>query len=47
MDWQEKTDEELAFLIQTGDSQLFSILVKRYEKKFGKYAKKFLFDRAT
>jgi len=45
MDWQEKTDEDLAFLIQSGNAQLFSILVKRYENKFGRYARKFLSDK--
>lgn len=41
----EKTDEDIAFLIQSGNSQVFSILVKRYEDKFGRYARKFLSDK--
>ncbi|SRR3989339_377800 len=38
------TDEELAKKIQAGDSELFSVLVSRYEGKIKRYAKKFLFN---
>jgi len=41
----EKTDEDIAFLIQSGNTQLFSTLVERYEDKFGRYARKFLSDK--
>jgi len=38
------TDEELAKKIQAGDSELFGVLVSRYEGKIKRYAKKFLFN---
>lgn len=41
---QEKSDEELARLMQSGKTELLSLLIERYEKKIGRYAKKFLSD---
>ena len=38
------TDEEIAKKVQAGDSELFGILVNRYENKIKRYAKKFLFN---
>ncbi len=40
---QDKTDEELAELVQGGDKQAFALLVIRYEKKLLRYGSKFLF----
>ena len=37
------TDEEIALRVQNGDTQLFGVLVERYEAKMKRYAKKFLF----
>ncbi len=37
-----KSDEEVAFFIQSGETELFDVLVKRYEAKLGRYARKFL-----
>jgi RNA polymerase sigma-70 factor (ECF subfamily) len=37
-----KTDEEIAVMVQSGDLESFSFLVERYEKKLKRYAKKFL-----
>lgn len=39
----EATDEEIVKRIQKGETQLFDILVVRYEKKMARYASKFLF----
>lgn len=39
------TDEEIVALIKQGDTELFGELIKRYESKMKRYAKKFLFDR--
>lgn len=39
-----KTDEEIAHMVQLGETELFGILVKRYEIKISRYARKFLFD---
>jgi len=41
----QKTDEEIAFLIQHGNALLFGVLVERYENKFERYARKFLCDK--
>lgn len=38
----EETDEEIARLVQSGDFELFALLIKRYEKKISRYARKFL-----
>ena len=38
------TDEEIAREVQSGDVNIFGVLIKRYEKKMLRYAKKFLFD---
>lgn len=43
MDKPLQTDEEIALLVQTGDSQAFGMLVERYEAKLSRYARKFLF----
>jgi len=40
---QERTDEEIALQVQAGDMENFGILVKRYEVKIKRYARKFLF----
>lgn len=40
----EKTDEDIARLVQQGDGERFGVLVERYEAKISRYAKKFLFD---
>jgi RNA polymerase sigma-70 factor (ECF subfamily) len=37
-------DEEIARRVQKGDRELFGILVRRYEAKILRYARKFLFD---
>lgn len=39
----EKTDEEIARLVQAGDNEAFGLLVERYEQKMLRYAKRFLF----
>jgi RNA polymerase sigma-70 factor (ECF subfamily) len=39
---QNKTDEQIAALVQSGDLESFSFLVGRYEKKLKRYARKFL-----
>ena len=38
-----KTDEEIAKIVQLGEIEPFGVLVKRYEKKIMRYAKRFLF----
>ena len=38
----EKKDEEIALLVQSGQVELFSLLVKRYEEKIQRYARKVL-----
>ncbi len=40
----EKTDEEIAALVQSGDVESFGTLVERYEGKLMRYAGRFLFD---
>lgn len=41
---QEK-DEEIVRLVQKGETNLFGILIERYEKKMRNYARKFLSDK--
>ena len=38
------TDEEIAHLVQSGETESFGILIERYEAKMKRYAKRFLFD---
>lgn len=45
MDNSPKTDEQLVSLIKDGNIHVFGDLVGRYEKKFERYAKKFLSDQ--
>jgi len=40
----QKKDEEIAYLVQSGEIESFSILIKRYEEKIRRYARKFLAD---
>jgi len=40
---QQQTDEDISRLVQSGNTELFGILVKRYETKMIHYARKFLF----
>lgn len=40
------TDEEIAVKVQKGDTQVFGVLVTRYEQKMMRYARKFLFGHA-
>jgi RNA polymerase sigma-70 factor (ECF subfamily) len=40
------TDEEIAVKVQKGDTQVFGVLVTRYEQKMMRYARKFLFGYA-
>ncbi len=40
----EKTDEDIAALVQQGDIDSFALLITRYEQKILRYAKKFLFN---
>ena len=37
------TDEEIAQMVQSGQIEPFEILIKRYEEKMKRYARKFLF----
>jgi RNA polymerase sigma-70 factor (ECF subfamily) len=39
------TDEELALLVQKGDSEKFGLLMERYEKKLFRYGRTFLQDK--
>lgn len=39
-----ETDEYVAGLVQTGDTDAFSILIERYEQKMTRYARKFLYN---
>ncbi len=43
-DVSEETDEEIVRLIQTSSFEFFDVLIKRYETKMGRYARKFLSD---
>lgn len=45
MDNSSKTDEQLVSLVKDGNIHVFGDLVGRYEKKFERYAKKFLSDQ--
>lgn len=38
----EKTDEEIAILVQQGNSEMFGILMSRYKNKFFRYGRKLL-----
>lgn len=38
------SDEELVRLVQGGDTEIFGLLIERYEPKMMRYAKRFLFD---
>lgn len=38
----QQTDEEIARLVQSGNIELFGILIERYEEKMLRYGKKFL-----
>jgi RNA polymerase sigma-70 factor, ECF subfamily len=40
----DRTDEEVAKLIQDGNSELFGLLMERYQQKMTRYARKFLFE---
>lgn len=39
----QRTDEEVAKLVQRGDTESFGVLVQRYEQKMLRYARRFLF----
>jgi RNA polymerase sigma-70 factor (ECF subfamily) len=39
------TDEQIALQVQKGEAEAFGELIRRYEQKMLRYAKKFLFDR--
>ena len=41
----DKTDEEIAALVQKGDVESFGLLVERYEPRMLRYGRKFLADR--
>jgi len=41
-----KTDEEIALLVQKGDKEAFGVLIERYEKKIIRYGRKFLNNSA-
>ena len=41
---EQKSDEELAGMVQQNKLDAFEILVQRYEKKLSRYAKKFIFN---
>jgi RNA polymerase sigma-70 factor (ECF subfamily) len=40
----QKTDEEIAKLVQSGKVDFFEILIERYEEKIKRYSRKFLSD---
>lgn len=40
----DKNDEELAYLVQKGEKNVFGILIERYEVKIKRYARKFLYS---
>jgi len=40
----EQKDEKIALLVQSGQSEFFGILVKRYEEKMRRYAQRFFSD---
>ncbi len=39
-----QTDEEIARMVQGGDTESFGLLIQRYEQKMMRYARRFLFD---
>jgi len=41
----QENDEKIAFLVQSGKVEVFSILIKRYEDKIKRYSRKFLSDK--
>lgn len=41
---QNKTDEEIAAMVQSGDLESFNFLVEKYEDKIRRYARKFLIN---
>jgi RNA polymerase sigma-70 factor (ECF subfamily) len=41
----DKTDEEIVFLIREGDKDLFALLMHRYVDKLKRYARKFLLSK--
>jgi RNA polymerase sigma-70 factor (ECF subfamily) len=41
----EKTDEDIARLVQNGDTEAFGVLVERYEEKLLRYGRRFLAAR--
>jgi len=41
----DKTDEEIAKMVQLGDVESFGVLVERYEPKMLRYAQRFLFHK--
>jgi RNA polymerase sigma-70 factor, ECF subfamily len=41
---EERTDEEIAVLVQGGDLASFRVLMERYEAKLARYARRFFFD---
>jgi RNA polymerase sigma-70 factor (ECF subfamily) len=44
MDMLDKTDEAIAAEIQKGDTELFAEIIKRYEEKLSRYARRFILD---
>ncbi len=44
-DLSSKKDEDIVFLVQSGKTGFFGVLVSRYEKRMRRYARKFLSDR--
>lgn len=43
--FKQKTDEEIVKLVQSGEIDLFEVLIERYEEKIRRYAKKFLSEK--
>ena len=43
-DISQQNDEEIAHLVQSGKTELFGVLVDRYESRMKRYARKFLSD---
>jgi RNA polymerase sigma-70 factor (ECF subfamily) len=43
-EYTEKTDEEIAVLVQNGQTELFGVLMDRYQAKLTRYGKRFLSD---
>jgi len=40
----ERSDEHIATLVQSGDKEAFGVLIERYETKMTRYANKFLYN---